>query len=114
MPHRAPQLPKERLSDHRIAANYQGIGKEFGKGSTWLASQAASGVEDEQDASGWLQTEELEPHLPEIGLTAQEVSGTHLRLLRADNTTSGLVGFGCASVPVTIPDDTDSNLSFTS
>jgi hypothetical protein len=68
-------------------------------------------VEDEQDASGWLQAEDLEPHLPEIGLTAQKVSGTHLRLLRADNTTSGL---GSASVPVTVPADTGSNLSFIS
>lgn len=44
----------------------------------------------------WLQAEELEPHLLEIGLTTQKVSGMHLRLLRADNTTSGLVGFGSA------------------
>jgi hypothetical protein len=45
-----------------------------------------------------------------MGLTAQKVSGMHLRLLRADNTTGGLDGTGSASVPVTIPADTGSNL----
>jgi hypothetical protein len=56
MSHRAPLLPKERLSNHRTAANYQAIRKRLGKKSKWLASQAASDV-DEQDASGWLLAE---------------------------------------------------------
>lgn len=111
---RAPLLPKDRLSEPPNRSQLTGDSERVREKVRRLASQAASDVGDEQDASGWLQAEELEQHLPEIGLTAQKVSGTHLRLLRADNTTSGLVAFGSASVPVTVLADTDSNLSFIS